>query len=58
MGIVSSFETVCSWCGAMSGSLRKCPCKMSTYCDADCQHRHWKLHKPQCPSSKSYVNIS
>ena len=58
MGVVASFDTVCSWCGAMAGTLLRCPCKMSRYCDADCQRRHWSLHRPQCPTSKRYVDIS
>ena len=57
-GAITSFDTVCSWCGAVACNLKKCPCGMSRYCNVGCQKSHWSLHRPQCPTSKSYVDIS
>ena len=50
--IVLPFDKVCSWCGRAAEHLRKCPCKEVRYCNADCQGRHWGLHKPECPGVK------
>ncbi len=46
----------CSECGARSlRPLLKCArCKVTRYCDRDCQRRHWKMgHKFVCCSSSS-----
>lgn len=55
-GFTLSLTKVCSWCGRVAGGHKKCPCKKSSYCDADCQHSHWSLHRICCPcSSKSHT---
>jgi hypothetical protein len=51
--VVLPFDKVCSWCGRAAEHLRKCPCKEARYCNADCQHRHWGLHKPECPAKEA-----
>lgn len=47
-GLVNAFDKVCAWCGHVGG-LVKCPCRRVRYCGADCQRRHWELHKVLCP---------
>ncbi|RPD52707.1 hypothetical protein L227DRAFT_514423, partial [Lentinus tigrinus ALCF2SS1-6] len=39
----------CSWCGALSVSLKKCKgCGSARYCDIMCQRGHWTEHKQAC----------
>ena len=48
LGVVLPFDRACGWCGAPAGGLKKCPCKGVRYCGADCQRRHWALHRVAC----------
>ena len=42
----------CSNCGK-GGAKKVCAsCNASCYCDAECQHRHWKAHKVICNTIK------
>ena len=50
--IVLPFDKVCSWCGRAADRFAKCPCKTARYCNAGCQHRHWDMHKSECPRAK------
>jgi hypothetical protein len=50
--VVLPFDKVCSWCGRAAEHFAKCPCKQARYCNADCQHRHWDMHKSECPRAK------
>jgi len=44
---------LCSKCGKESDTLKKCrDCKCVSYCDKDCQNRHWKEHKKECKPIK------
>ena len=47
-GTVVAFDKTCGWCGKTSEDLLKCPCKGVRYCGADCQRRHWALHRVAC----------
>ena len=39
----------CAWCEASGESMSKCSqCKVTYYCDAECQTNHWKTHKREC----------
>ena len=41
----------CAYCMAHEGNLklRKCAqCRAVVYCSAECQKKHWKVHKQQC----------
>ena len=39
----------CFFCGKHSHNLPKCrQCAQAYYCNADCQRKHWKKHKPVC----------
>ena len=39
----------CFYCGKQGHNLPKCrQCSQAYYCDADCQRKHWKRHKPVC----------
>ena len=39
----------CFHCGKPGHKLPKCrQCSQAYYCNADCQHKHWKRHKPVC----------
>ena len=49
--LVLPFDKVCCWCGRTAENLKKCPCKGVRYCNAECQHLHWDLHKSDCPKA-------
>ena len=39
----------CFHCGKHGHNLPKCrQCAQAFYCNADCQRKHWRLHKPVC----------
>ena len=39
----------CFYCGKRGHNLPKCrQCSQAYYCDAGCQRKHWKKHKPVC----------
>ena len=39
----------CFHCGKHGHDLRRCSqCAQAYYCNADCQRRHWRKHKPVC----------
>ena len=39
----------CFNCGKHGHNLPKCTqCSQAYYCDADCQRKHWKKHRPVC----------
>ena len=39
----------CFQCGKHGHKLPKCTqCSQAYYCNADCQRKHWKRHKPVC----------
>ena len=39
----------CFHCGKHGHNLPKCrQCSQAFYCNADCQRKHWKKHKPVC----------
>ena len=39
----------CFFCGKHGHNLPKCrQCSQAYYCNADCQRKHWKKHKPVC----------
>ena len=39
----------CFHCGKHGHNLRRCSqCAQAYYCDADCQRKHWRKHKPVC----------
>ena len=39
----------CFHCGKHGHNLPKCrQCSQAYYCDADCQRKHWRKHKPVC----------
>ena len=39
----------CFYCGKHGHNLPKCrQCSQAYYCNADCQRKHWKTHKPVC----------
>lgn len=42
-------ENKCSYCKCIKEGLKKCSrCHLVQYCDANCQKKHWKTHKPSC----------
>ena len=49
-GVVTPFDKACGWCGRAAENLKKCPCKGTRYCDAECQLKHWSMHKVECCS--------
>ena len=39
----------CFHCGKHGHNLRRCSqCAQAYYCDADCQRKHWRKHRPVC----------
>jgi hypothetical protein len=49
------FPRVCAFCNqldASSDKLKLCRCKEVMYCSANCQKRHWAVHKKKCSSRK------
>ena len=40
---------VCHYCHSQSSNLLKCSqCEKASYCNRDCQRKHWKEHRPVC----------
>ena len=48
----------CAQCGKESEELKVCAkCKMTYYCNYDCQKLHWKVHKSTCKTSLELERI-
>jgi len=49
--------TSCASCAEEKANLKRCSrCLQVYYCSKECQHLHWKTHKPFCiPSSQTLV---
>ena len=48
----------CAQCGKESEELKVCAkCKMTYYCNYDCQKLHWKIHKSTCKTSLELERI-
>ena len=46
-------DAQCDACGKGSMTLLRCKkCKLARYCNADCQKKHWRLHKKECQEPK------
>ena len=42
----------CFHCGKHGHNLPKCrQCAQAYYCDADCQRKHWRKHRPVCQAA-------
>lgn len=41
-------EGACAACGNDTASSHCAACKVTKYCNAECQKLHWKTHKPRC----------
>ena len=42
-------QDVCQACGKTNKDLLVCSsCQQASYCNRDCQVKHWKIHKPIC----------
>jgi len=41
----------CGNCGELKAVLRCSRCRLTSYCNRDCQKAHWKLHKKLCNSN-------
>ena len=47
---------MCSACGKKSDTAKKCTaCKCVSYCDKECQNKHWKEHKKECKRIKKIL---
>ena len=45
----------CSYCNTITSSLRKCSgCHKVKYCNKDCQHKHWIMHKFECDHTSKF----
>ena len=45
----SDTKYTCASCGKMAKKMSRCTkCKMSYYCNRECQKKNWKLHKRIC----------
>lgn len=43
----------CAECGLVNEAFSKCTaCKTVAYCGADCQKKHWPIHRPDCLRSQ------
>jgi hypothetical protein len=40
-------STHCSGCSSRRVKLKECPCFFTSYCNTDCQRKHWPTHKPR-----------
>ena len=49
-GGMNEINVCCAECGADGGaSLKMCKaCMLVKYCNAECQHKHWPMHKAEC----------
>ena len=43
----------CAFCAAIKADFKRCACKTVSYCNAECQRAHWRVHKADCPARKS-----
>jgi hypothetical protein len=44
--------TECSQCGKSKDACCRCPCNKAFYCNPECQHRHWNVHKSECTCAR------
>ena len=48
-----SDQKKCSFCGKLSENLKKCSrCRLTQYCNQECQKKHWGSHKRICNPQK------
>ena len=48
----------CSLCGKYSEDLKKCSrCRLTQYCNRECQKKHWGTHKNACCPQKPATDI-
>ena len=48
----------CFHCGKQGYSLPKCrQCSQAYYCNADCQRKHWRKHKPVCRATVAALAV-
>eukprot|EP01060_Flectonema_neradi_P010959 TRINITY_DN18040_c0_g1_i1.p1 TRINITY_DN18040_c0_g1~~TRINITY_DN18040_c0_g1_i1.p1 ORF type:complete len:264 (+),score=48.59 TRINITY_DN18040_c0_g1_i1:36-794(+) len=47
-GGTASAASRCSCCGLRGSRLRRCPCLVAAYCNAECQQKHWDVHRRLC----------
>ena len=40
---------VCGSCRATANKMKGCECKCVSYCDKECQKKHWRKHRITCP---------
>eukprot|EP01059_Diplonema_ambulator_P000781 TRINITY_DN1062_c0_g1_i1.p1 TRINITY_DN1062_c0_g1~~TRINITY_DN1062_c0_g1_i1.p1 ORF type:complete len:255 (+),score=26.39 TRINITY_DN1062_c0_g1_i1:81-767(+) len=43
----------CTYCNKAKEGLRRCPCLLAAYCDAECQGNHWSVHKIICDTTRN-----
>ena len=41
-------QTYCSFCGRHEQRSKCARCLVTYYCNSDCQHNHWPIHRRQC----------
>lgn len=46
----------CGFCQRIPESPKRCPCFNVTYCNEECQKKHWKVHKEVCDKKKKKKN--
>lgn len=47
----------CASCGVDGATSRCVKCKSAYYCNAECQKKHWGIHRAQCSSKKLLVQL-
>lgn len=51
---VVSLVVRCLFCIKVLEEVNKCSrCRTATYCDRECQRKHWKVHKNSCQDSNN-----
>nr|GAT44846.1 predicted protein [Mycena chlorophos] len=54
--LISHWTSRCSNCGHRTPTLKCSGCRISRYCDADCQKKDWPLHKQNCKEHKESLD--
>lgn len=49
--------TICAHCGKPKSTKRCGACKFAYYCSAECQTKHWQVHKAICSTIKQQYTI-